>query len=307
MAKIYRVNESFEFNFFEGSSCAFGVFDGVHLGHQFLLACAKDSAQKNANKSIALTFSIDPDEMFHPQRLKKLMSNEDRIATLASTGVDAVVVLPFTKDFSALGPLEFLYKTFRGYLPESLHVGSDFRFGVKASGTVKELGVWSEEYGTTIFAHDLKNIDELPISSTRIRALLAQTNTEEANKLLGRPYYLNEKVEAGRGEGVDFGFRTANLKIPYQQQVLGEGVYAALVEFDGKQYKAAVSVGVSPTFQDEATATCEVHIIDFDRDVYGQKIKVSFLHFLRPMIKFESKDELIETVLANIKWVRENI
>lgn len=307
VAEIYKVDERFEFEYFKGASCAFGVFDGVHRGHQFLLACAQESARASGGKSIALTFSIDPDEMFHPDRLKKLMSNEDRIAALAASGVDAVVILPFTEDFAALGPLEFLYKTFEGRFPESLHVGADFRFGSRASGTVKELGDWSEEYGTVIHAHNLQSVDGLPISSTRIRKLLAETKIIEANDLLGYPYYLSETVQPGRGEGKDLGFRTANLKVDYQQQVIGEGVYAAYAWVDGERYKAAVSVGVSPVFEAEASATSEVHILDFSGDIYGQRIKVEFLHFLRPMIKFENTEELVETVLGNITWVRENL
>lgn len=307
MVKILRVNENFDHRFFGGSSCAFGVFDGVHRGHRFLLSCAQESAAKSGGSSIALTFDIDPDEMFHPARLKKLMSNEARIAMLAESGVDAVVVLPFTQDFSVLGPLEFLAKTFNGYAPESLHVGYDFRFGAKASGTVKELDAWSEGLGTTICAHELQGSDGAPISSTRIRHLLSETDISTANELLARPYFIDGQVQRGRGEGVNLGFRTANLQLESMMQVLGEGVYAAYVTVEDRRYKAAVSVGVSPVFEEKTTATCEAHILDFEGDLYGKTIRVEFTDFLRPMIKFESIEQLSETVLGNIAWVRENL
>lgn len=104
MAQIYRADETFRREIFEGASCAFGVFDGVHRGHRFLIDCAKETAQASGGTSIALTFDIDPDEMFHAQRLKKLMSNEERLNMLASTGVDVVVALPFTRSFAASSP-----------------------------------------------------------------------------------------------------------------------------------------------------------------------------------------------------------
>ena len=114
-------------------------------------------------------------------------------------------------------------------------------------------------------------------------------------------------VEPGRGEGADLGFRTANLVVPDQMRPLGDGVYAAWATVDGARYKAAVNVGVAATFADRATATCEVHLLDFEGDLYGKRIKVEFLHWLRDMRKFDSVDELIATVKSNIAWVREHL
>ena len=307
MGKIIYADETFHHGYFKGSSCAFGVFDGVHRGHQFLIACAKGSAQETSGKSIALTFDIDPDEKFHPDRLQKLMTNEGRLATLAESGVDAVVVLPFTDDFAAYEPREFLEKTFNGFAPESLHVGSNFRFGAKAGGTVKELDDWGRLSGTRVCAHDLESIDGSPISSTRIRLLLKDGKIEKANELLGRPYYLKGNVIPGRGQGEGFGFKTANLRIDHLIQTLGDGVYAAWATVEGQRYKAAVAVGTSPMFEDATTATCEAHILDYSGDLYGKALKVEFLHYLRPMMHFESQEQLVETVLSNIAWVREYV
>lgn len=307
MVEIFKADENFDFSFFLGSSCAFGVFDGLHKGHRYLLDAAVGSARHSGGKSIALTFDIDPDEVFHPQRLKKLMTNEDRVGALAKSGVDAVVVLPFTKEFSAQSPHDFLTHTFNGYPPAHLHIGADFKFGVRASGTVKELDEWGAISGTEIHATDLRSEAGEPISSTRIRLLLAEGEIEKANDLLGYRYFIRSIVEQGRGEGVDLGFRTANMRIDDQLSVLGEGVYAAYSRVDGICYKSAVSVGISPVFKDVATATCEAHLIDFSGDLYGRSILVEFVGYLRPMIKFDSKEELIETVLGNIEWVRNNL
>ncbi|WP_080797168.1 riboflavin biosynthesis protein RibF [Arabiibacter massiliensis] len=307
MAEIYRIDGSFDHGFFEGTSCAFGVFDGVHQGHRFLLGCARETAERSGGASVALTFDIDPDEVFHPERLKKLMTNEERLAMLASTGVDAVCVLPFTREFAASTPAEFLVQTFDGTVPAYLHVGFDFKFGARARGTVEDLDVWGAAGGTKVQAHGLKSEDGAPITATRIRLLLADGDVEEAARLLGRPYFMTGTVRPGRGEGADFGFRTANLVVPDQLRPLGDGVYAAWAEVDGARYKAAVNVGVPATFADRSTATCEVHLLDFEGDLYGKPVKVEFFHWLREMRKFDDVDELIATVQGNIQWVRDNL
>lgn len=307
VAKLYKVDESFDHSLFKHSSCAFGVFDGVHLGHQYLLSCAKKTAQYNGGKSIALTFDIDPDEIFHPNRLRKLMSNERRLEALLNSGVDAVVALPFTKYFSSLSPEEFLRETFNGYAPSNLHVGLDFHFGAKAAGSVADLAEWGAAVGTHIDAHNLQSADGAPITATRIRLLLMEHDLDEAQRLLGRRFSMVEKVRPGRGEGADMGFSTANLFIEPNRRVLAEGVYSAYATVEGKRYRAAVSMGVSPVFADKTDATCEVHILDFDQNIYGEYIEVEFVEYLRPMIKFDSTEELIKTVMGNIDYCRNNL
>lgn len=307
MAQVYKVDDSFNFNLFENSSCAFGVFDGVHQGHQYLLSAAQETARECGGLSIALTFDIDPDEIFHADRLKKLMSNEERLNALAQSGVDAVVALKFDREFASLTPMEFLKKTFNGHIPAFLHVGLDFHFGAFAKGTVAELGEWGAQVGTHINAHNLKSLDSQPITATRIRNLLSKHALNEAKELLGKPYILTGNIVEGRGEGGDMGFKTANMVIPSNRQVLCDGVYAAYVYVNQQKYKAAVSVGVSPVFKDRTNATCEVHILDFSGDIYGKTIVVEFVEYLRPMIKFESTEELIRTVMGNIEYVRTNL
>lgn len=307
MAELYKVDESFDHSIFKNSSCAFGVFDGVHMGHQYLLNCAKKTAAYNGGKSIALTFDIDPDEIFHPQRLRKLLSNERRMEFLLNSGVDAVVALPFTKEFASLSPTEFLAETFNGHAPSNLHVGLDFHFGAKAAGSVADLASWGAAVGTHIDAHNLQSADGAPITATRIRLLLMEHDLDEARRLLGRRFSMVEKVRPGRGEGADMGFSTANLFIEPNRRVLSEGVYAAYAIVDGKRYRAAVSMGVSPVFEEKTDATCEVHILDFDQNIYGEYIEVEFVEYLRPMIKFDSTEELIRTVMGNIDYVRNNL
>lgn len=305
---ILRVEHgSFDASVFEGSSCAFGVFDGVHRGHRFLIDSACLSARKTGGKAIALTFDIDPDEKFHPDRLKKLLSNEDRLRVLSESGVDDVVVLPFTDRFASSSPEDFLARTFGGHAPAFLHVGEDFRFGARARGTIAELREWSESSGTQVVPHGLLIREGSPITATRIRRLLADCDLDAASDLLGYDYFLREKVERGRGEGTDMGFSTANLKPGFAFRVLGEGVYAAYATVAGNRYRAAASVGVSPVFRGQTDSSCEVHILDFDGDIYDEEITVTFMKYLRPMIDFRTTEELISTVKGNIDWVRENL
>lgn len=304
---IHVVGESFDYGCFAGSSCAFGVFDGLHLGHRYLIESACATARDAGARSMAITFDIDPDEVFHPERLKKLMRNADRLQALADSGVDDVIVLPFTPEFYSLGPNEFLDVTFPQGAPAHLHVGEDFRFGARAAGTVETLLEWGATAPCAIHAHSLVSADGKPITATRIRLLLLDCDIDGATKLLGHPYSLRETVRRGRGDGAGFGFATANLQVKPHDRVLGEGVYAAYADIEGTRYKAAVSVGVSPTFEAQSTANMEAHILDFDGDLIDREIKLSFVKFLRPMIKFDSTEELIATVNGNIAWVRENL
>ena len=188
-----------------------------------------------------------------------------------------------------------------------MHVGEDFRFGARAAGTVETLQAWGVRAGCEVHSHHLVSAEGMPITATRIRMLLLECNLDEATRLLGHPYTLRETVQPGRGEGADFGFATANLLVKSHDRVLGEGVYAAYAAVGGTRYKAAVSVGVSPTFEAASTANMEVHILDFEGDLIGRDIVVEFVKFLRPMVKFDSTEELIATVIANIQWVRDNL
>lgn len=308
MAVLYRTDEvSFDPSIFRGASCAFGVFDGVHEGHRYLINSACSTAAESGGTSIVLTFDVDPDEVFRPDTFKKLMTNEERLAMLSATGIDAVVVLPFTREFAALSPEAFLDATFGSFSPAYLHVGDNFRFGAKNAGTVSTLDDWAQRSRTQVCAHHLVSQDGETVSATRIRHLLGEGAISEANKLLQRPYFQTGRVIAGRGEGADMGFRTANLEIPTMLQALHDGVYAAYVTVNGVRYKAAVNVGVAATFAENSVATCEAHILDFAEDIYGDTISIEFIEWLRPQQVFDDIDTLIATVNGNIAWVREHL
>ncbi len=307
MARVSSIDAPAAARALEGASCAFGVFDGVHKGHAYLIGQACDEAQQLGASSVVLTFDIDPDELFHPERLRKLQDNGSRMEMLASTGVDHVLVIPFTREFAARSPQEFLDHLFGVHLPRAVHVGSNFRFGAKVAGTVETMRSWAQGRQMAVRAHDLVSKSGEPISSTRIRLLLADGQVGEANGLLGHPYAVRGTVREGRHDGRRFGFRTANLGLTPALRALADGVYAGYALVDGVRYRAAVSMGESPMFPSQETASCEAHILDFDGDLYGKTIDVEFHAWLRPMMQFADVDELVRTVEGNIAWVRDNM
>lgn len=304
---ISKADPAYDGAFLAGASVAFGVFDGVHEGHRFIIGEAANTAREGGGRSAVITFDIDPDEIFAAGRLKKLMTNEARIAKLAELDVDAVVVLPFSREFAAQSPEDFLDACFGAGVPAHIHIGSDFHFGRKAAGNVESLKKWGAARGMEVHGHELLAEGGVPVTATRIRGLLAEGNARDAAELLGRPYTLTGIVRPGRGAGHDFGFATANLEVAPELLAIGEGVYACYAVADGERFKAAVNVGIPATFADTAKENIEVHILDFDRDIYGQPIEVEFIEWLRPMRAFDSTDELIATVMGNIAWVRENL
>ena len=286
--------------------CAMGVFDGLHEGHRFLIAETIKQARQLGLPAIAITFDCDPDELFlEPAKQRKLLINEDRISLLAESGVDAVLVIPFERELSQRAPLDFLEVVIATHgNPKGIHVGSDFRFGYKAAGTVEDLQLWGESRGCEIFAHRLLSDEGSSVTATRIRNALQAGDLALANKLLTRPHYLWARVVKGRSAGKELGFPTANLELEERLVCPADGVYAGAVVVDGKLFRAAISVGVPSTFAG-APSTIEAHILDFDGDLYACKLQTFFFSYLRPMITFASVEELQQTVFENIAQARD--
>lgn len=186
MARIFSLGDEGERAKLADAVCAIGVFDGVHLGHRLVIGKAVDDARAHGRPSIALTFDIDPDELFAPDALRKLQTNEERIETLSGLPVDYVAVLPFDRDVAALDAERFLDEYFGSTTPAAVYVGSDFRFGSHATGDVQMLERWGSDHGMDVRSIDLLEVDGAPVKSTRIRKLLDEGDVGEANRLLGR-------------------------------------------------------------------------------------------------------------------------
>ena len=184
-SQIVNAHCPFDYALFKDAVCAIGVFDGVHLGHRFIINEAIQDAKNRGTRCVIVTFSVDPDELFKGDKFQKLQTNAHRLNVLATLGANSVAVLPFDEEFSQLTPLQFLAKIFRKFTPASIHVGSDFHFGARAVGDVETLKTWASKNNCDVVSHDLLESDGQKVSSTRIRKLLNQGNNAEANALLG--------------------------------------------------------------------------------------------------------------------------
>ncbi|NTU89458.1 MAG: riboflavin biosynthesis protein RibF, partial [Actinobacteria bacterium] len=267
-----------------------------------------DDAKRRGVSSVIVTFDRDPDEFFSQKRqVRKLLSNKDRIDLLATLGADYVLCVPFGEETAVLSYQEFIEAVLCSFMnPKCFHVGCDFKLGSHALGNVCTMTQWGTLRECECVGYDLLRIGDHPVTATRIRELLAEGDVAGASLLLGRDHYVRGIVEHGRGAGKGFGIPTANVSMSVSYTPIKDGVYAGYVTCDGESHKAAISVGLSPTFQD-ARCTLEPHLVDFDGDLYGKEVTVSFVARLRDLIEFTSTEELISTINANIEWVRKNL
>lgn len=291
------------------AAIAIGAFDGVHQGHRALLADTVADARKRGIKSYAVTFDPDPDCVLPGTPALKLMSPSDRACALAHSGVDGVLVVPFTAQLANLDYQAFFTDVLGSVMDiASIHVGRDFKLGHRGLGTVGAIADWGAPRGIDVVPHELVAQNGQPVTATRIRAAIAAGQVEDARDLLGRPYMIRGQVAAGRGEGSGMGFPTANLVVPQGIQVPADGVYEGIALVGDTAYPAAVNVGLPPTYAgNAASAHLEANLIGYTGDLYGSSIALAFTRFLRPSRVFDSLDELIATVEGNIADVTNNL
>jgi riboflavin kinase / FMN adenylyltransferase len=289
-----------------------GVFDGVHRGHQRIVEHARIAAAELGLPVVVVTFDPHPDEVIRPGSHPPFLCTPSRMAQLLSgLGVDAVCVLPFTPEFSRLGPDEFV----RTVLVERLHaarvvVGANFRFGHKAAGDVALLAELGEKYDFTAEGVPLLAENGVTISSTGIRAMLAAGDVARAAHDLGRPHRVEGVVVRGQHRGRSLGFPTANLETQPHTAIPADGVYAGWLSsldsagLEAQRWPAAISVGTNPTF-DGRHRTVEAYALDRDDlDLYGARVAVDFVARLRATLKFASVDELVAQMHVDVDDVR---
>lgn len=287
------------------STVAIGVFDGVHLGHQDVLKRLTRRAREIDGSAVALTFDPHPLEIIDPQRAPKLLTTiEERARVMASCGVDVMGVLPFVQ-IRDLEPRLFTSEILALRLHAAwIAVGEDFRFGRDRAGDPMLLSESGRELGFEVDVVSMVGDDDRDvISSTRIRALLGTGEVTAAERLLGRRFSLQGTVVHGDARGRTIGFPTANLRIPERMAVPGDGVYAVFARAADETHPAVVNIGVRPTFG-VSSRTVEVHLLDFDRDIYGAEIRVDFVERIRAERKFPSLDELIDQIAEDVNTAR---
>jgi riboflavin kinase / FMN adenylyltransferase len=296
----------------ESSVVTIGVFDGVHRGHQAIVSRAREVAGELGLPVVVVTFDPHPDEVVRPGSHPPFLCTARRQSVLlAGLGVDAVCVIEFTLEFSLLGPDEFVQTV----LVDRLHaarvvVGEDFRFGHKAAGDVALLAELGEKYEFTVEGVPLLADDGVRISSTEIRAKLTAGDVAGAALDLGRPHRVEGIVVSGHQHGRALGFPTANLETLPHTAIPADGVYAGwLVAIeddgtDGECWPAAISVGTNPTF-DGRERSVEAYALDRDDlDLYGAHMGADFVHRLRDTVRFDSVDDLITQMHADVDEAR---
>jgi len=285
-----------------------GVFDGVHRGHQRVLARAAEQARELDVPLVAVTFDPHPDEVTRPgSRPARLTTPAHRAELLAGCGAAYVFALPFTYELSTLPPEEFV----RRVLVEELHaaaviVGADFRYGHRAAGDVGLLAELGEKYDFTAAGiAPVSGEDGEIISATRIRALLAAGDVADAARALGRPHRVEGVVVRGHQRGGSaLGFPTANLEAPPFTAIPADGVYAGWLGSGGQTWPAAISVGVNTTFGD-ADRSVEAYALDRDDlDLYGARASVDFVARLRDMVQFDGLEPLVAQMHRDVDQAR---
>ena len=271
------------------NSIAIGIFDGVHRGHQQILA----EAAKHGPVTV-LTFDPHPTSIFAPERTPTaLTSLQERIDLLKQNGAQEVVVIAFTKDFANKSPDEFIKEILVNRLAAThVTVGSNFTFGHKAAGNVQYLIEHAQGFGVSGVA--LNEDRGSAISSSRIRALVVDGDVERATELLTRPFYLSGPVVHGEKRGRAIGYPTANIGLLENATIPADGVYAGWLSVGSNRWPAAISIGTNPTFPGIRGRQVEAYALDqVGLDLYDQEAKVEFAVRLRDTLKFESLDELL--------------
>jgi riboflavin kinase / FMN adenylyltransferase len=278
-----------------------GVFDGVHLGHKYLLSKLKEkAAEKNLLPGL-ITFRQHPRAVLASRaELPYLTGLEEKVRLIKDEGIQTVVVLSFTKELSKLTAREFIELLQKYLRMKGLFVGADFVLGRGREGNTNALRRLGEEMGFSLDVIPRLEAGQAQISSTAIRDALTRGNIKKAVGMTGRPYILAGKVIKGVGRGKGLGFPTANVDVDLHRLLPADGVYATVAYVDGKPYQSVTNIGKNPTFSAERR-TVEAFLIDFSEDLYGRELKLDFIERLRGEKKFANVEELKQQMTADVK------
>ncbi|OJV52003.1 MAG: riboflavin biosynthesis protein RibF [Bacteroidetes bacterium 43-16] len=291
---------------FKNPVLTIGSFDGVHQGHQAILASVVAEARKVGGESIVLTFEPHPRKIIQPDKPLGLLSSLDsKIEKISQAGIDHIVVVPFSRDFSMMGSKEyvedFLYNTFK---PHTIIIGYDHHFGHNREGNIAILRALLPDQVSVIEIEE-QLIKDAHVSSTKIRNAVMEGNMQAVTAMLGRPYQIEATVVHGNKIGRTIGYPTANLQADYSDILVpGIGIYAVLVHIQGQTFKGMMSIGKRPTVTDDGNITIEVNILDFDRDIYGEKLQVIFIAYVRGEEKLDGLEALKAKIASDEVRIR---
>ncbi len=290
-----------------GLTITFGNFDGVHTGHRKLIELIKTEAQKTGTKLAVMTFVPHPRKILQANASGFLISSyEKRREILGDLGVDYLIEIPFTRDFSTQNAKVFLDKYVLSYpLIKSMYLGWDFAFGANKAGDSDLVKEHCEKTNISVFECPAYDSDSKKVSSSIVRSLIVSGDISDVRKMLGRAFSLDGIVIKGEGRGKKIGIPTANLQIDRDLIIPSTGVYVTETHFSGMKYRSVTNVGHNPTFTADRALSVETHIIDFNGDIYGEKIEVNFYSRIRSELKFSSVNELVAQVRRDIDYSRE--
>ena len=284
-----------EFKKLENAVVTSGTFDGVHLGHQKILKRFNEVAELTNGESVVITFYPHPRSVISPdnQIVKLLSTLEEKIELLEKSGVDNLLIIPFTREFSELSSEEFIQKILIDTIgTKTLVIGYDHRFGKNREGGFDYLKLNKEKYGFQIEEISRQDIENVGVSSSKIRKALQEGDVPSADHFLGRNYSLSGVIVKGKQLGRTIGFPTANIQVREIAKLIPlDGVYAVKVYYKDEAFGGMLNIGNRPTV-DGTFQTVEVNIFDFDQEIYGEKLTVEFLQKIRNEQKFNGLDEL---------------
>ncbi len=283
-----------------------GTFDGVHLGHQKILRRVKEMARSKGGETVIITFWPHPKYVLNPGNPMKLLSTfQEKAAHLKTLGIDHLIRISFTQGFSKMTSKEFVKTILIEKIgTRQLVIGYDHRFGKNREGSFKYLQENASEYGFDVVEISRKDVDHIAVSSTKIREHILNDQIHLANKLLGRPYELSGEVVGGQQLGRKIGFPTANLEIVEKYKLVpSNGVYAVQAYIRGTKLAGIMNIGVKPTLG-EQPRSIEVHIFNFDQEIYGEKLKVEVIKQIRPEMKFKDLKELTNQLVLDSQEAR---
>jgi riboflavin kinase/FMN adenylyltransferase len=292
--KIYHHID--EFTPVKNAVVTIGTFDGVHIGHRKIISRIKELATTSGGETVILTFFPHPRMILHPEdeSIKLITTITEKAGLLEQLGVDHLIITPFSRDFSNQSPEGYIRDVLVNKIgTKKIVIGYDHRFGKDRQGGLQDLLAQAPVYGFEVIEIPEQDINDVAISSTRVRTALLCGDIYIANECLGYPFFITGKVIRGDQLGRTLGYPTANLMVEERYKLIpSDGIYAVKVKIEGKEYKGMAYIGHRPTVNG-MTRNIEVNIFDFSADIYNKELRMEFLHFVREDIKFASLEELV--------------
>jgi riboflavin kinase/FMN adenylyltransferase len=289
----------------QNSHLTIGVFDGVHRGHQQIIHQLVKEAHAQNESAVVLTFDPHPANVLSGQEIKCLTTPDERADLLTGLGVDCVITQRFTRDLSTATASEYMSTLKQTLGLKRLLIGYDFALGKGREGNASRLTEIGRELGYVVEVIPALGDESGVISSTEIRKLISIGSVDEANKLLGHNYTMSGEVIHGAKRGRTIGFPTANIDYPKEKATPSNGIYACWAYLGDQKFMAATNIGFNPTFTPERKIpSLEAYLLDFDRDIYGQELKLEFIARIRDELKFDSLEELIRKIHEDVDVTR---